>query len=277
LAVKQVSKLKAAVRRHWRRRAREEMERRGMPIPADFREEQPDDGDLNPPDAARVARRAACLAAVALRGLAGTWADAEQREFLPDLLAWFEQAGLDGEVEPGEREVIKAPAGELDQRALVNACWRWEGAAVLAASLGRLALPPHDQLTDTKACGDACGIFASREQINDLVRSAAFDDSFDRLAYADQAVAVHWRLRQFVNVEQNAIDFATYARGVEWTTFDLRGVRLVEGDLAIGDLPISRATPDDVGTLMSIASERHIAANWLIGWDDVYGDVENPT
>jgi len=28
---------------------------------------------------------------------------------------------------------------------------------------------------------------------------------------------------------------------------------------------------------MSIASERHIAANWLIGWDETYSEVENPT
>jgi hypothetical protein len=84
-------------------------------------------------------------------------------------------------------------------------------------------------------------------------------------------------LRQFINAERKPLDFATYARGVQWAEFDLRGVRLIEGDLAIGDTPISRADTDHVHTAMSIASERHIAANWLIGWDETYSEVENPT
>ena len=88
---------------------------------------------------------------------------------------------------------------------------------------------------------------------------------------------MHWRLRPLINVERTHLDFATYARGVQWAEFDLREVRLIEGDLAIGDAQISRADTDHVHTVMSIASERHIAANWLIGWDETYGEVENPT
>ena len=276
--MKRVSNLKAAVHRQWRTRAREEMLRRGMPLPPDFREAHPDDGDLNPPDARRVARRACCLAAVALRGLASTWSEGDQRDVLPKLSTWFARSGLDDEVEPAERETIEAAAGGgLDQQAAVDACWKWEGAAVLAASLGRLALPPYDQVVDTQACGRACGVFAPREALDGLFASAAFDPGFDRFAYADQVLAIHWRLRQFVHVEQKAIDFADYARGVEWATFDLRGVRLLDGDLAVGDAPITRADPGHVGAAMSIAAERHIAANWLIGWDETYGDVENPT
>lgn len=248
-----------------------------MAIPPDFREAEPGDGDLDPPDAARVARRACCLAAVALRGLACTWAEADQREMVPELAGWFDQAGLEGEVEPGELELIRTPAGALEGQAVVDAVWRWEGAAVLAASLGRLALPPHDQVVDTQACGQACGVFAPRGRIDELVRSAAFDEGFDRFAYADRAVAVHWRLRQYVHAGPAALDFAKYARGVEWATFDLRGVRLVEGDLAIGERPVFRAAPEEVSRVMSIAAERHIAANWLVGWGEVYSEVENPT
>ena len=275
--MKRVSKLKAEVRRHWRRHYREEMERRGQPIPPDFREQEPGDGDLNPPDARRVARRACCLAAVALRGLAGTWDHKDQQEFLPQLTHWFAESGLQDEIEPNEHEVIRAPASELDERSTINSCWRWEGAAVLAASLGRLTLPPHDQTIDTQDCGQACGLLARRQALDDLFASAAFDEQFDRFGYANRVLALHWRLRQFINAERQPLDFATYARGVQWAEFDLRGVRLIEGDLAIGDTPISRADTDHVHTAMSIASERHIAANWLIGWDETYSEVENPT
>jgi hypothetical protein len=151
--------------------------------------------------------------------------DKDQQEFLP-------------QIEPNEHEVIRAPASELDERSTINSCWRWEGAAVLAASLGRLTLPPHDQTIDTQDCGQACGLLAPRQALDDLFASAAFDEQFDRFGYANRVLALHWRLRQFINAERKPLDFATYARGVQWAEFDLRGVRLIEGDLAIGDAPL---------------------------------------
>ena len=95
------SNLKAEIRRHWRRQYRAEMERRGEPLPPDFREEEPGDAELHPPDARRVARRACCLAAVALRGLASTWEHKDQVDFLSDLRTWFGQAGLDDRAADG--------------------------------------------------------------------------------------------------------------------------------------------------------------------------------
>jgi hypothetical protein len=275
--VKDHSPLKAAIRRQWRQYAKEEATRRGQPLPADFALEQPGDGDLLPPTAQRVARRACCLAAVALRGLAGNWEKAEQEEFLPNFVTWFEQAGLDDEIEPAELETILAPAGALDERRMIDASWRWEGAAVLAASLGRIALPDHDVGINPQACGEACWIFKSGEEIASAANEAMFGPSFDRFAYADRILAVHWRLRQFVSVEQIALNFEQFARGVEWANFDLAGVRLIDKDLAIGDQPISLAPQQAVGMAMSIAAERHIAANWLIGWEPIYSAVENPT
>jgi hypothetical protein len=275
--MKNHSRLKAEIRKQWRRHYAQQMQRRGEPLPAGFREQEPDDGELNPPDAPRVARRAACLAAVALRGLASTWGPKEQQEFAPRLRSWFDASGLQNEIEPKEAETIAAPASELDQRAALKACWRWEGAAVLVAALGRLPLPPHDQTVDTYRCGRACGVLAARDQLDQLIPSAALDPSFDCQACANRALAIHWRLRQFVQVEQKPLDFATFARGVQWADLDLTGVRLLEGDLAIVDAPIWRAPRERVQMALSIASERHIAANWLIGWHHIYSEVENPT
>lgn len=275
--MKRYSQLKADVRRQWRRVAREEMERRGMPIPADFREEMPGDGDLHPPEAGRVARRATCLAAVGLRGLASSWSHEDQQDILPRLAEWVRVMGLEEELEASELEAIDAPASELDQRGAVKACWRWEGAAVLAASLGRMELPPHDGVVDTQTCGDACALLRKPADVAAFWDGAAFDPGFDRFAMADQMLAIHWRLRQFLQMERKPLDFAAYAKKVEWATFNLRGVRLLERDLAIGDVPIFRADDEHLGMAMSIASERHLAANWLIGWDAVYSEVECPT
>ncbi|RYG83077.1 DUF4272 domain-containing protein [bacterium] len=271
------SKLKAEVARQWRLKYAEEMKKRGEPLPADFRESEPDDGKLAPPDARRVARRAAVLGTVALRGLASTWPHEDQVEFLPALLAWFAGSGLDDEIEPGEREILAAPASELDNQSAADATWRWEGAAVLVAALGRFALPPHDTVVDTEACGQACGLFAEPDDLKKLIDDAAFAPTFDRDAYANRALAISWRLRQFVHIEQKPIEFAKYAAGVEWATFDVRDVAMAGGDLSINGKPIARAAKSDLSTAMSIANERHQAANWLIGWHAVYGEVETPS
>jgi hypothetical protein len=271
------SRLKAEIQRHWRGRYQDEMQRRNEPVSADFSVAEPDDGELHPPDARRVAARACCLSAVGLRGLASQWPHEEQQQFIPSFHRWFSESGLQQEIEDTELEILRAPADELDDRNAINACWRWEGAAVLAASLGRLSLPAHDETIDTKACGDACGLFADRGELDRLISNAALDAQFDRDAYANKALAIMWRLRQFAHIEQQPLDFADFARSVEWATFNLEGVALCERDLAIGGRPITDADPELLQLAMNIASERHVAANWLIGWNPIYSDLDNPT
>ncbi|BBO31987.1 DUF4272 domain-containing protein [Lacipirellula parvula] len=271
------SKQKAEVQRHWRIRYQEETERRGQPLPDGFVISEPDDGKLEPPNASRVFLRSCCLASVALRGLAATWDASDEQQFLPSLIDWVTKSQLSDAFEPEELQVISTPAGKLDQQRLVDACWRWEGAAVLAASLGRMTLPAHDQVVNTQECGEACGLFAERVELDEIENSISFDPRFGRTEFANQALAVHWRIRQFMQGRQQAIDFPAYARGVQWAEFNLRGIPLIDDDLAIGDKPISIAHPSDVETALSIARERHQAANWLIGWEPVYSEVETPT
>jgi hypothetical protein len=274
---KHYSRLKAEIRQRWRQHYKEQMQREGKRLPPGFQESEPTDGDLFPPDAERVARRAGCLAAVALRGLAATWELEQQTEFLPQLLEWIESSPLIFEMEQEEMDVVKTPAGTLDERSMVNACWRWEGAAALVASLGRLSLPAHDSVVETKSCGDAAGLFLPYKELSDHIENAVFDPAFDRFAYANKALSIHWRLRQFVHAEQKPIDFADFAKGVTWAQFNLTGVPLAKGDLAIHGVPISEATSEMVSGTMSIAAERHTAANWLIGWSELYSEVDNPT
>jgi hypothetical protein len=274
---KHYSQLKADTRTHWRRRAKEELERRGQPLPPGFRESEPGDGDLNPPDAYRVARRAGCLAAVALRGLAGTWEHKQEEELVGRLQTWVESSPLLFEFEQEEVDTINVAPGKLDEKQMVNACWRWEGAAVLVASLGRVELPSHDRPVNLKACGDGAGLFMPEDQLASHLRSAAFAPDFDRFGYANQALAINWRMREFTQAEQKPIDFAAFARGVQWAEFNLKGVPLANGDLAIGGKPIIDAEPDGISATASIATERHLAANWLIGWTELYSEVENPT
>lgn len=271
------NKRKAQIQSYWRTRFREQIERSGDASHPDFDVVQPDDGMLDPPNPRRVFRRAACLSAVALRGLAGTWELAEQEQFVPSLTKWLSTVDLDDEFEREESETLQTPAGELDQQRIINACWRWEGAAVLAASLGRLALPALDQVVEAQTCGEACGLFVEPSEFDRVQQDLSFDARFDRIAYANQALAIHWRLRHFVQIQQESMDFLAHSRCVEWADFNLQGVRLIDGDLAIGELPIISATSSDVALASSIAQERHQAANWLIGWEPVYSNVDTST
>lgn len=271
------SKLKAEIRAAWRRKAREVLESQGKPLPPDFQERVEGDGDLNPPDARRAARRAAVLATVALRGLASTWSHEDQVEFLPKLRSWFDAAELADEAEPAEAKIIAAPASELDQRSALNSAWRWEGVGVLVAAVGRLPLPSFEQPFDPKPCGDAAGLFAKREAFDELIASAAFAASFDRFAFADQMLAVHWRLTQWRVKPGEPADFVGYAQRIDWATFNLAGLPIVDGDLAIGGRKITQADAKNISMAISIVLERHRAANWLTGWNELYSAVETPT
>lgn len=256
---------------------REEVQRRGDVVPTDFKVVHPEDGKLTPPDSRRVFRRSAILAAMGLRSLACAWEIAEQEQFLPSLQNWLADMGLEDELEPSEYETLHTPAGELGGQSAIDANWRWEGACVLAAALGVFKLLPLNQIVDVTVCGDACGLFAKRPEFDRLQESLSIDANFDRIAFANQALAIHWRLRQFMQVRQEAIDFIDYSRGVEWADFNLQGVPLVDGDLAIGELPIVLADSSDVDLAFSIARERHQAANWLIGWNSIYSQVGTST
>lgn len=275
-----MSDLKAAIRRKWRSVAREEMEKRGQPLPEGFSESEPTDGDMTPPDPQRIARRAACLGAVALRGMSTQWPEQEEQEMAERLRGWIdacEAAGLKAELEDGEMATLGADAGQLEPREALNATWRWEGAAALAWALARFELPSFDMPSDPKAIGDAVGLLHPPEKVAELVRAAKLADGFDAEAFSRQCTTINWRLRQFLHVEQKHLDFEKFAAGVTWMDMTLDGTPLAAGDLAIDGRPIAKADPATLQAAMSVMGERHFAANWLLGWDPVYSEVDTPT
>jgi hypothetical protein len=52
---------------------------------------------------------------------------------------------------------------------------------------------------------------------------------------------------------------------------------LLENDLAIGDAPVSRASPEAVAAATSGAVERHLAANCLNGGSEMYSETDVST
>jgi hypothetical protein len=89
-------------------------------------------------------------------------------------------------------------------------------------------------------------------------------------------LGIHWRLRDF-SLNPTAMNFEAFSRECWFGSFDLTGIATLEDDLAIGGKPISKADRGDFETCFSIARERHIAINWLIGLARTYSKVPTDT
>jgi hypothetical protein len=74
------------------------------------------------------------------------------------------------------------------------------------------------------------------------------------------------------------MDFLGYLRGHPgFKEYWLDGLRVIDGDLAIGGRSIANASHEEVKRCMSTVTERQIAAFWLLGDDDIYSKVDAAT
>lgn len=224
-----------------------------------------------PPDAERVARRALVLSAVTCRGCIE--ADAGQdyaRELHAKLGAWTTKLRLASEMEKAEAAVIRAPLGELTPRDTINASWRAEGLVVLAWALKRFPKPPHDQMIDPQAVANSVGFLGVR------LPDPALRPAKEIGLFADLSFALHWRLRDY-SVRPKAVDFRSVGRHEWMGTLGIEQLPLLKKDLAIRGKPISKSDEADWRQCLSIALERHQAANWLLGDHRVYSKVATDT
>jgi hypothetical protein len=234
-----------------------------------------EEGELRPPSAERVARRALVLAAVVCRSaIEGDAGNAEAEAFRQSVLAWTETIGIAPEMESDEMKLLRTPLGGLTSRERIDGTWRAEGLAVLGWALGRSELPPYDVGADPLAVADALGF---REAANETVLADARLRAPEELvALADELLALHWRLRQY-SLDGKAIDFKSTAAKAWFGPLPIARLRLAEGDLELRGVPIFRAPEALWREAMSIASERQQAANWLMGQDEIYSEVTTDT
>jgi hypothetical protein len=200
--------------------------------------------------------------------------------------------------------------GQADEQVFLNAIWRAEGLGVLAWALGRFELPAYDRLVEADAAQQAVG-FLEPDRDRDLRKVAALRPDSEIARLSSHVTVVSWRIRQFridparaaasvafqvggprpvpvagsSAMQQNTgpgigtvMDFAGYLRAhPRFQEYWLTGLRLVDGDLAIGSKSIAAADPGDVKTCASIAVERQIAAYWLQGTEPTYSKVDAST
>jgi hypothetical protein len=227
-----------------------------------------------PPWARQVAARALVLAAVAARG------DLERQHdqtawHLP--LAWLKGVGGAAALEAQERAFLKSAAGRPEDKIVAAASWRREGLAVLAWALKQFELPAYDApVVPPDAAHLSVGF-----QDPQIARALLAGGELRPLAEVDQLAThltvVSWRLQQFA-MTPGPMDLVAFLRG--FSSFKdtwLEGLRILDGDLAIGAQPLSQAPAEEVQLCRSIAIERQIAAYWLQGDDPVYSAVEPVT
>ncbi len=234
----------------------------------------PDDPPLSPPTQGRVLRRAFCLCAVICRSFIDEPDNEQCADILSRAKSWLEDVGALSELEAWESECLDAPLGSLDPQTRVNASWTSEGLTVLAWALGILDLPAHDTCQDPQVVSAEFDFLHS--EASELFESLELKSGAEIQKGADQAFALHWRLRQF-SLKHEAMNLAEFAPTAWFGPLNIDGVPLVDGDLAIAGKAISQTPAEQVQMATSITMERHRAFNWLLGYDPVYSEVDTST
>ncbi len=233
---------------------------------------------LQAPGAERVARRALILLALATRGLldedAGKPDEADAEELRNEIWQWLGRHDLHAEAEPLEAELLQAPIGTAPQQRVVDAVWRAEGAQVLLWALGQRPLPDHDAQEHPYQVSKEAGLRAEAEPA--VLQHPTLRAPEELEAKRLQLQGLSWRFTDH-RLNPRAFDYRSFAARAPMGRFSLDGVTLAGDDLALRGAAIHEAAPELVGLCSSIARERHIAANWLIGVNPVYSNVDAPT
>lgn len=243
--------------------------------PADLDDDDYEDPD--PPTVDRVARRAMVLAAISARALLEH--DAEEvddpESFRREIYEWVEGVGVLDELEPDEAKVLQRPVGTLDERAFLDSMWRVEGLAVLAWALQLHPLPPHDETVVPFELYETLG-FRDVETARSIIATAQLRDADELEQMLGVLLGVHWRVRDY-SINPQAMDFVSFAKDNWFGGFDIGQTRVIDDDLAIADQTINDASPENLQVASSIASERHLAINWLHGYSEIYSETDTST
>jgi hypothetical protein len=192
-------------------------------------------------------------------------------------LAWLKDAGGAAALEEPERTFLKSAAGRPEEKVSTAASWRREGLAVLAWALGRFDLPAYDVPVAPPDAAHLSVGFQDPQIARELMARPKLRPlaEIDRLAA--QLTVVSWRLQQFAMMP-GPMDMIAFLR--KWSSFKdtwLEGLRIIDGDLAIGAQPIALAPTESVLLCRAGTIERQIAAYWLQGDAPAYSAVEPVT
>jgi hypothetical protein len=196
--------------------------------------------------AGEVLRRARALVAVAERGLIEAGMRDDAAGALRALRDHVALEDLRIALDDTELGLLETPHGALDRAHIERATGHLEGAAVLCWALSLAPLPRHDEPASSYELTDALTATAT----------AALRPGDELLRAAHRLHAIADRLQRSWPVD--------FVRLSQEQGFDLFGIAIVERDLAVAGLPVSRADPDHVRIAAAIAAERLRAVTWLL-------------
>lgn len=233
-----------------------------------------DDQPMVPPTLDRVIRRAHCLSALVCRSFIDEPGNEECLGLQSRINTWLAEVGAEHELELWEADCINADLGTLDPQIRVNATWTSEGLAVLAWALDLFDLPSHDECVDPQQVSAALDFL--HPEAAALHTKAQLKSPEEIENAAARAFAIHWRLRQF-SLASEPLNFAEFANTAWFGPLNIENVALKENDLALDGQPIAKAPADMLRLATSIARERHQAFNWLLGYAEIYSEVDTST
>lgn len=231
--------------------------------------------ELNPPTVDRVARRALALTALANCAQMDSAPDpkAAARD-AHDILDWLAEERVLPELEPWEDKFLRAPVGKRDRKKCIEVSYFIEAVCVLAWALQKFELPPHDTLVEVPTLLRALG-YRQPQALAALMKPGLRRPD-DIAKMSERVFALHWRLRDF-QLAPKAIDFVKFAKESWFGPLDISGLPLIGKDLALQQKRIDKCNPDVVGMSAGIAHERHQAINWLLGFEEIYSEVDTST
>ncbi|MBI2705652.1 MAG: DUF4272 domain-containing protein [Actinobacteria bacterium] len=223
------------------------------------------DGDgRRDPSPVRVARRALALAAVSSRAFLEQMdpgkvdLDVEHAR----LRGWAECVDLSDELEPDEWQLLQAPVSYVDERDAVDAAWRLEGLTVLSWALERSELPPYDAMVKPTELYPSIA-FLDPDADAILTNKATLVARHEIECAHRRLFTVRWRIRELRRTGES-LDLTTAPTVTRAGSLDFSGCRLIDGELAIGRLPIDVTPADQVKRVDDIVLERLLALQWLL-------------
>ncbi|MCA9176622.1 MAG: DUF4272 domain-containing protein [Planctomycetales bacterium] len=242
-------------------------------------EDEDEDEERVPPTPRRVAQRLLALTAVAARAtleidvLDGDVDDGDAHRH--DIIDWVETLEIGDELEPDEWQVLQRPVRRLEQQDLINAMWRVEGLAVLAWAMQLHPLPPYDEMVAPAELFRSLGLLdadAAREHL----QSPQLRSTDELEAMHEHLLFVHWRMRDF-SLRAKPMDFVEFSENCWFGSFDISKFKIIDRDIALGDVAISEASREQLARATSTAMERHLAINWLLGDSKIYSKTDTST
>jgi hypothetical protein len=110
----------------------------------------------------------------------------------------------------------------------------------------------------------------------ELLQSPTLRPGEELAAMQTHLLMLHWRLRSY-SIHRESMDFAAFSQSCWIGSFDINAFRLVGNDLAIGSVAIHDADQGARQRVSSLALERHLAINWLMGYSNVYSQTDTST